>query len=264
MASTAHVPTHGNYHGYYSKRPSMTDARITWLKAELGADFFVGKRVLDVGCNEGAVTLEIAQTGGATAVVGVDIDASLVRGAWRRRQSLWSTQGPLAGRSCAYTREDALDYFPASFEHALGPLPIPRATSAKSFPNNVLFRASDWVKDEIPEDKSGYDIVLGFSITKWIHLNSGDNGIRQFFKRVYDVLPSGGVFVLEAQPWDGYKKAKRVGQTPLAPDTLTLRPDDFGDLLVRIGFQSPRRLLIPGAGDEERGFRRPVDVYVKS
>jgi 2-polyprenyl-3-methyl-5-hydroxy-6-metoxy-1,4-benzoquinol methylase len=40
---------------YYSKRPSIRDPRLALLPAE----FFMGKRVLDVGCNEGWVTCEI-------------------------------------------------------------------------------------------------------------------------------------------------------------------------------------------------------------
>ena len=49
-----------------------------------------------------------------------------------------------------------------------------------------------------------------FSISKWIHLNSGDEGIIQFFNRVYSVLHPGGTFVLEPQEWETYSKAKRM------------------------------------------------------
>jgi hypothetical protein len=42
---------------YYSKRPFIRDPRLALLPAE----FFVGKRVLDVGCNEGWVTCEIGR-----------------------------------------------------------------------------------------------------------------------------------------------------------------------------------------------------------
>ena len=56
------------------------------------------------------------------------------------------------------------DYFPASFEHMFGPLPITDGSSQKDaadrFPHNVSFRAADWVKTEIPEDADGYDVVV--------------------------------------------------------------------------------------------------------
>ena len=56
------------------------------------------------------------------------------------------------------------DYFPASFEHMFGPLPIPdvsvHGNAAEVFPHNVSFRAADWVQSEIPEDAEGYDVVI--------------------------------------------------------------------------------------------------------
>lgn len=71
----SNVPIYGNYHGfvrlrrpqcsrslkvfsYYSKRPFVNDPRL----ALLPVDIFVGKRVLDVGCNEGYVTCEIGES----------------------------------------------------------------------------------------------------------------------------------------------------------------------------------------------------------
>lgn len=54
--------------------------------------------------------------------------------------------------------------------------------------------------------------ISRFSITKWIHLNNGDDGLKHFFSRVYQVLNVGGTFVLEAQPWESYSKAKRMNK----------------------------------------------------
>jgi Bicoid-interacting protein 3 (Bin3) len=54
-----------------------------------------------------------------------------------------------------------------------------------------------------------------FSISKWIHLNGGDDALMRFFQRVHSVLDTGGVFVLEPQTWDTYAKAKRMDQVGL-------------------------------------------------
>lgn len=54
--------------------------------------------------------------------------------------------------------------------------------------------------------------IIRFSISKWIHLNSADEGLKQFFHRVHSVLKSGGTFVLEPQPWSSYPKARRMDQ----------------------------------------------------
>jgi len=51
---------------------------------------------------------------------------------------------------------------------------------------------------------------FSLSVTKWIHLNDGDAGIRAFFRRVNEVLRPGGSFVLEIQPSDSYHKARRM------------------------------------------------------
>ena len=77
-----------------------------------------------------------------------------------------------------------------------------------------------------------------FSITKWIHLNAGDEGLIIFFRRVFDVLRPAGKFVVEPQPWDSYGKAKR-GNTKLKEKAadIQLKPEEFGKTLEGIGFQ---------------------------
>jgi len=285
MASnkSKHIPVHGNYHGYYTKRPSVNDPRLTLLPK----DVFRDARVLDIGCNEGWVTCDIAQSWGAKRVVGVDIDDALVRAAWKRRRTVWSLQEPSVGaetseqessgkkRKREHPQDDAGshelqgDYFPASFEHMFGPLPIPSSAplgpglttdTTSEFPHNVVFVAADWVAKEIPEDAESYDVVLAFSISKWIHLNQGDEGLMRFFTRVYSVLRQGGKFILEPQDWDTYSKAKRLDpKLKENAQGLMLRPDDFERILQELGFGPATHLGSTGEG----GFRRPVDVYEK-
>ncbi len=120
-------------------------------------------------------------------MVGVDIDDTLVRAAWKHRRSVWSQQGPDAAgshepqssdsdndrkrRRLSDSEDDAgsgsrgvPDYFPASCEHMFGALPIPAADPHEKvvdvFPHNVAFRAADWVNNEIPDDAEGYDVVI--------------------------------------------------------------------------------------------------------
>jgi 7SK snRNA methylphosphate capping enzyme len=51
------------------------------------------------------------------------------------------------------------------------------------------------------------------STTKWIHFNWGDEGIQKLFNKVYNSLNDGGLFILEPQPWNTYKK--KAGITPV-------------------------------------------------
>ncbi|TFK19811.1 Bin3-domain-containing protein [Coprinopsis marcescibilis] len=317
------APIHGNYHGYYLKRPpSLSEPRLQALPRGLLADAVV----LDIGCNEGWITCEIAQNWNARKVVGVDIDDTLVQNAWKRRRTLWSLQEPLrvGDGELEYADEEKLrlrkkkgkrkrtpspprihptkNYFPASCEHEFGPLPIPpyqvlaalgsssvdvgdadydedeggkpktsTSEATRVFPYNVLFRTADWTKADIVEDAQGYGVVFALSLTKWIHLNNGDAGLRTFFEKVHRVLKRGGTLVLEPQPWESYAKARRMSEAlKQSYQSLVLRPSDFSGILREIGFGEPRRVV--GQGPEEEantkagsnvGFDRPIDLYVK-
>ena len=105
-----------------------------------------------------------------------------------------------------------------------------------------------------------------FSITKWIHLHGGDDGLLEFFRQVYRLLVPGGIFVLEPQEWEGYKKAKRVDrvsrhlwlfQTSVAKWSqklaenarrLKLRPEMFEEELAKIGLTLEEAYGTPGEG----------------
>lgn len=68
-------------------------------------------------------------------------------------------------------------------------------------------------------------LLCSFSISKWIHLNGGDDGLRKFFRKVFDSLREGGRFVLEPQGWKGYKDGvKKAGGSEVR---LSLSPSPF-------------------------------------
>ena len=82
---------------------------------------------------------------------------------------------------------------------------VPFPEDSIAFPCNVNFEHADIMTMDVVS--SSYDVILALSLTKWIHLNQGDEGIMSFFKRVYDMLISGGVLVLEAQLIKSYQNA---------------------------------------------------------
>ena len=64
--------------------------------------------------------------------------------------------------------------------------------------------------EDLSNVKSEYDFILALSITKWIHLNNGDAGLKRFFKKIYLNLNTNGYLLLEPQSWDSYKKKAKL------------------------------------------------------
>lgn len=108
-----------------------------------------------------------------------------------------------------------------------------------------------------------YDVISCLSVTKWVHLNRGDEGLKRLFREVYRLLRPGGCFLLEPQPWKSYKKRKNVSETTARNfAAITLRPDRFSEyLLEEVGFVSMEQLGVPEGGRE--GYRRPLYRLVK-
>lgn len=72
------VYIHGNYHRYYGYRLGQAfseDPRLALLER----NWFAGRRCMDIGCNEGLVTLGIATKFGAKSMIGVDLDEHLIK-----------------------------------------------------------------------------------------------------------------------------------------------------------------------------------------
>ncbi|TNY22638.1 Bicoid-interacting protein 3-domain-containing protein [Rhodotorula diobovata] len=338
----------GNFRGYYARRRgvvalgpvSAPDERLALIPAA----WLEGKKVLDVGCNGGVVTVEVAQTRRAARVTGVDIDAELVRAARKQAELAWSRQKPLqrlvdeaahlshgGGGSSSRSRSPSpggssrsvlpplvLDdtttspfsapsssssssapHFPLSLPRMFGFLPHPRGLvtmyhpqsdietvgvlrrgkrrvmpiEVRAFPDNVRFVHADWVNEEIPDDREGYDVILALSITKWIHLRSLNVGLLTFFRRCFDALLPGGRLVLEPQPFSTYARSARAsGEATLRDNYARLvegaekgwraEEGDFERVLIElVGFE--KRDLLGETGKIGSTFRRPVEVYTK-
>lgn len=77
---------YGNYSGYYGYRlkPGEIDPRVVALHS----DIFHRKRVLDIGCNTGVVTIQLACHYQPSEILGIDIDNGLVNKA-RKNVKYW-------------------------------------------------------------------------------------------------------------------------------------------------------------------------------
>ncbi|WVZ26295.1 hypothetical protein V8G54_004839 [Vigna mungo] len=78
---------YGNYRSYYGYRIDQgtdEDPRLKVLRKE----WFEGKECLDIGCNNGIITIQIAQKFCCRSILGIDIDSDRVQDAyWNLRKS---------------------------------------------------------------------------------------------------------------------------------------------------------------------------------
>ncbi|XP_053687506.1 7SK snRNA methylphosphate capping enzyme bin3 [Sabethes cyaneus] len=169
-------------------------------------------------------------------------------------------------------RKGKAEFFPISFPLSLSNLGAKEClldvgTPDRRFPNNVIFKTMNYVlKDEslISYDTQQYDLILCLSVTKWIHLNFGDNGLKLAFKRMFNHLRPGGKLILEAQNWASYKKKKKLTETIFENyKNIEFFPNRFHDFLLspEVGFSHSYPLGIPR--HLSKGFRRPIQLYVK-
>uniref|UniRef100_UPI003AB07CCE 7SK snRNA methylphosphate capping enzyme-like n=1 Tax=Centroberyx gerrardi TaxID=166262 RepID=UPI003AB07CCE len=150
--------------------------------------------------------------------------------------------------------------FPLSFRVSRGPLSAPPLLPAsRGFPNNITFILGDYVSEqEAWPGRGQYDVITCLGVTKWVQLQSGDGGVARLFRRAYQSLSQGGIFILEPQPWSSYSHSKRATETTYRNyRNLRLRPEKFTSYLTdKIGFTSYRLLT-------HTGIQRPIYLFHK-
>lgn len=242
---------HGNYNRYYGYRnPNMeVDGRLRKFKPE----WFECKDVLDIGCNVGHVTLAIARDFQPRKIVGIDIDHNLIRSARHNIRNFLSTMH--GGK------------YPASSAISYGPIEAPPVPdSSTRFPRNVMFMQGNYVlerDEQLEMVREEYDAILALSLTKWMHLNTGDAGLKRAFHRMYRQLHPGGRLILEPQPWASYRKRKKLTETIYHNyHSIELRPEMFRQyLLTEVGFSKCEAIDVPF--NKSKGFRRPLLLFTK-
>ena len=80
------------------------------------------------------------------------------------------------------------------------------AAAVRAFAN-VWFTCEDFASSA--HTPQSLDTIMCLSVTKWVHLNQGDEGLKRLFVKVKESLVPGGWFVLEPQPWRSYQQARR-------------------------------------------------------
>jgi hypothetical protein len=123
-AKTKFVYKYGNYAGYYGYRLDSqgNDPRIDLLDSQ----WFTGKKILDIGCNSGVLTIRLAKKHAVESIRGVDIDNSLIL---RAKKNLQDSNAPQIALS------QATNSHTGKF-HGGGKLAWNQAISSSSDPNS--------------------------------------------------------------------------------------------------------------------------------
>ncbi|XP_020812781.1 probable RNA methyltransferase CG1239 isoform X2 [Drosophila serrata] len=185
---------YGNYKNYYGKRildKEFHDIRLDILGSQ--PEMFRQKQLLDIGCNSGHLSIQIARKFGVKSLVGLDIDRSLVKDAQTTINQLKGQTDTGAGHG---------------------------------FPHNIRFVQGNYVLEDdvlLEIERPQFDVILCLSVTKWIHLNFCDAGLKQAFRRIYHQLRPGGKLILEPQSIDGYKRRKKLSKNEIKKNLRSVR-----------------------------------------
>ncbi|XP_050373934.1 probable RNA methyltransferase At5g51130 [Argentina anserina] len=260
---------YGNYRAYYGYRigqDTEEDPRLKVFKKE----WFQGKDCLDIGCNAGIMTIQIAKNFCCRSILGVDIDPDRVQDAYWHLQKLMIMKKAKKTRGDSSKLEvgESANGSDCSIEGSASE--VTKDGSPRNCPSEeinlsdiVSFRKEDFVNSRDSPNKQ-YDTILCLSVTKWIHLNWGDSGLLTLFTKIWKLLRPGGILVLEPQPWKSYDKNRRVSETTKTNyHNLIFYPEMFQDILLdKIGFRTVEDITSSVTGSKS-GFDRPILVFHK-
>ncbi|CAA2984925.1 probable RNA methyltransferase At5g51130 isoform X1 [Olea europaea var. sylvestris] len=259
------VAIFGNYRNYYGYRVGQDleeDPRIKMLNRE----WFEGKKCLDIGCNSGLITIAIAKKFCCQSILGVDIDGDRIEDArWTLRKVVKTNAIKLPSMTPKSADVNGLQNqtTKSPTEMTLEKSIDTPCLQGEDLFDIVSFQKGNFVQNWRPPEDN-YDTILCLSVTKWIHLNWGDEGLITLFWKVWKLLQPGGVFVLEPQPWSSYQNNRLVSETAAANyKTIQIPPQDFQDILLdKIGFRKVENLTSRLSGSKS-GFNRPILAFWK-
>ncbi|SBS85975.1 bicoid-interacting protein BIN3, putative [Plasmodium malariae] len=143
------------------------------------------------------------------------------------------------------------------------------------FPFNIYFLCSNIFDEKFDKIECMYDIIICFSVLKWIQLNYGDDCLVLFFKLVHKMLKSGGYFILEYHKEIKYKI--KSNEKKYYKHETKLNYDNFDDLVQGTCHNTHKMVLIEKThfrenerkGDIQRKkkgsgmFNRTICIYRK-
>lgn len=257
----------GNYRNYYGYRVGNDveeDPRFKVLRKE----WFEGKDCLDIGCNSGLITINIAKKFQCHSILGIDIDRERIKDAdWNLRnivrKETIGKDHPKVSKSEPVERHNDLDHTETCSSNQ-GNVGTGSSSVERNLSGIVSFLCENFVSSWRSLPLKQYDTIVCLSMTKWVHLNWGDDGLISLFAKIWRLLHPGGVLVLEPQPWESYYKNRLTTETTqMNYNSIIFRPTDFQEILLdKIGFRTVEHAASSVSGASV-GFNRPVLVFRK-
>nr|CAB3504703.1 unnamed protein product [Digitaria exilis] len=227
---------YGNYRNYYGYRIDRNVGEDPRLEA-FNKQWFENKDCLDIGCNQGLVTIGLAMKFKCQRILGIDIDSGLIETAkWNLRRV--ARQDKLATQN-ANAQESSNSPSQSSPGEAASELS--NGKEHQDLLKIVSFQHENFV-ESLGGSSERYDTILCLSVTKWIHLNWGDDGLVTLFVKIWRLL------------------------RPVAREnfnSICLYPENFREILLdKVGFRSVELIMDRLVGTVS-GFDRPIEVYHK-
>lgn len=193
---------------------------------------------LDLGCNSGEITqglrhllcdLKLTDPENVR-VLGVDIDPALIQRA----------------------REDNLH--PTTVQYESADLMEALASSSRQLLLQFI------------NPRSAFHLVTCLSITMWIHLNNGDEGLRNFLKHTAQISE---ILIVEPQRWKSYKDAVRrmkrgAGEENAFPQFKSLKWRETIEEDIHNFLESSECKMKLVYKSSPSSWGRSISVYVKS
>lgn len=230
------------YYTYHREETLPSDTRLDVIPRE----YIEGKRVLDLGCNDGTFTIQLFEKYKPSFVLGIDSSTELIKRAEEQLQK----KGWKSDKQQLSTL--------LNFDKKLPPSLRAHTSISLEEKPTICFASMDILDVEAHEF---FDVVLMFSVSKWLHVKRGDKGLLKAFGVACDSLSPGGLLIAEWQPWRSYNKLKSR-EDRIATRKLSIHPADFDDILsyefTHILHKYPTTL-----SGEQGKSKRAIDIYMK-
>uniref|UniRef100_A0A8D8QSC4 RNA methyltransferase n=1 Tax=Cacopsylla melanoneura TaxID=428564 RepID=A0A8D8QSC4_9HEMI len=224
----------GNFINYYQFHPPLERMKLLksaiWQQMQLGDDEHIV--CLDVGCNCGDLTeslyenlqsafTQISPTTSSSKQIqflGIDIDSTLITRAIEKN----NYENNIRFKSLDVMEHSAMEYLDSYLrdecqvkakeselldEKSLN-IDHNKMKNIAEPIENTQSNTTDVKHPNGPQPRTSkkFDIVFCFSVTMWIHLNHGDQGLLDFLEKISSL---GKYLVLENQLWKCYRNAQR-------------------------------------------------------